>query len=169
MSAATPQVRAMDTIRSSTREFAMQRRTFLTSALSAAASHSFASAGEPANQRIVDTHVHLWDLNRLRLPWIEKGTPLARSYLAKDYQTAIQGLNVVKGVYMEVDVDARDLVTEAEFVLELCRQATSPVVAAVIGGRPANDDFGKYLDRFRGNRFLKGVRQVLHTPTAKPG
>src|SRR5262249_54084540 len=30
-------------------------------------------------------------------------------------------------------------------------------------------DFGKYLDRFRGNRFLKGVRQVLHTPTAKPG
>ena len=112
----------------------MQRRTFLMSAFAAAAAHSSAGAGEPAAQRIVDTHVHLWDLERLRLPWIEKGTPLARSYLIKDYQTAVQGLNVVKGVYMEVDVDARDLVAEAEFVLDLCRQGKSPLVAAVIGG-----------------------------------
>jgi predicted TIM-barrel fold metal-dependent hydrolase len=148
----------------------MQRRTFLKSALTAAAGPMLCvSAGEPANQRIVDTHVHLWDLERLRLPWIEKGTPLARNYVIKDYQTATQGLNVVKGVYMEVDVDVRDLVAEAEFVLDLCRQATSPLVAAVIGGRPAAEDFAKYLDRFRSNRFLKGVRQVLHTPTAKPG
>jgi len=147
----------------------MQRRTFLMSAFAAAAAHSSAGAGEPAAQRIVDTHVHLWDLERLRLPWIEKGTPLARSYLIKDYQTAVQGLNVVKGVYMEVDVDARDLVAEAEFVLDLCRQGKSPLVAAVIGGRPADEGFGKYLDRFRNNRFLKGVRQVLHSNATKPG
>jgi L-fuconolactonase len=147
----------------------MHRRHFLKAAVAAAAVPTFAAAGETANQRIIDTHVHLWDLNRLRLPWIEKGTPLARSYVVKDYEAAIRGLNVVKGVYMEVDVDARDLVAEAEFVLELCRQGTSPLVAAVIGGRPAADDFGQYLGRFRGNRFLKGVRQVLHAPSTKPG
>lgn len=147
----------------------MHRRTFLQSALAAAAQIPPATASEPAIQRIVDTHVHLWDLNRLRLPWIEKGSPLGRNHLIKDFQTAIQGLNVVKGVYMEVDVDARDLVAEAEFVLDLCRQGTSPLVAAVIGGRPASDDFGKYLERFRDNRFLKGVRQVLHGKATKPG
>src|SRR5262245_57482803 len=126
----------------------MNRREFLQSAVAAAVCPLPAMAGEPASQRIVDTHVHLWDLDRLRLPWIEKGAPLARSFRIKDYQSAIQGLNVVKGVYMEVDVDARDFVAEAEFVLDLCRQATSPLVAAVIGGRPAADDFAKYLDRF---------------------
>jgi predicted TIM-barrel fold metal-dependent hydrolase len=117
----------------------------------------------------VDTHVHLWDLNRLRLPWIEKNSPLARSYVMKDYQTATEGLHVVKGVYMEVDVDPRDLNAEADFVLDICRQANTPLAAAVIGGRPADDDFPKYLKRLRGNRFLKGVRQVLHNPSAKAG
>jgi L-fuconolactonase len=126
-------------------------------------------AAQQEMPRIVDTHVHLWDLNRLRLPWIEKGTPLARSFVIKDYQTAIDGLNVVKGVYMEVDVDPRDHNAEADFVLDLCRQANTPLAAAVIGGRPADDDFAKYLQRFRGNRFLKGVRQVLHNASAKAG
>jgi predicted TIM-barrel fold metal-dependent hydrolase len=119
--------------------------------------------------RIVDTHVHLWDLNRIRLPWIEKDSPLARSYVMKDYQSAIEGLNVVKGVYMEVDVDPKHLEAEADHVLDICRQGNTPLVAAVIGGRPADADFRKYVERFRGNRFLKGVRQVLHSASAKPG
>src|ERR1022692_2689713 len=124
---------------------------------------------EQDTPRIVDTHVHLWDLERFRLPWIEKEKPLARSYVMKDYKTAIDGLNVVKGIYMEVDVDPKQLVAEAEYVLEICRMANTPLVGAVIGGRPANDDFAKYLKQFRGNRFLKGVRQVLHSASAKAG
>ena len=151
----------------------MQRRDVLKcAALTAAATVLPSSeAAQPAGQmpRIVDTHVHLWDLNRFRLPWLEKDSPLARSHVIKDYQTAIEGLNVVKGVYMEVDVDPKQLNAEADYVLDICRQANTPLVAAVIGGRPAQDEFQKYIQRFRGNRFLKGVRQVLHSPSAKPG
>jgi L-fuconolactonase len=36
------------------------------------------------------------------------------------------------------------------------------MVGAVIGGRPASDDFASYVARFRGDRRVKGVRQVLH-------
>ncbi|MBI2808799.1 MAG: amidohydrolase family protein [Planctomycetes bacterium] len=156
----------------------MKRREFLTGAAVSAAAATVASAApvfneqgakQPAAQRIVDTHVHLWDLTRFRLPWLEKNSPLARSHLIKDFRTATTGLNVVKGVYMEVDVDPKQLVAEAEYVLEICRQGNTPLVAAVIGGRPAAEDFGKYLQRFRGNRHLKGVRQVLHNPSAKAG
>ena len=149
----------------------MTRRDVLQSAAAGVAA-SVLPASDAAQVQptpIVDTHVHLWDLNRLRLPWIQKDSPLARSYVVKDWQTAIDGLNVVKGVYMEVDVDVKQLVDEANFVLDLCRQANTPLCAAVIGGRPADDDFPKYLQRFRGNRFLKGVRQVLHNDAAKPG
>ncbi len=154
----------------------MQRRDFLkqttTTALSAAALGT-APLGtaladdnpKPANQQnlpIVDTHLHLWDLNRFRLPWLRTGDPLARSFVMKDYLTATKGLNVVKAVYMEVDVEVGQQRAEADFVLDLCRQNNTPMKAAVISGRPARDDFRKYLELFKGNRFLKGVRQVLH-------
>src|SRR6516165_768469 len=84
----------------------MQRRVFLKHAALTAASGVAVSATSTTDaapspgvcenaQRgrqmppIVDTHVHLWDLNRFQLPWLEKNSPLARSHVMKDYQTAI--------------------------------------------------------------------------------
>ncbi len=115
---------------------------------------------------IVDTHQHLWDLEVVRPPWL-KGAPdlLNRRYAMPEYLEATRGLNVVKAVYMEVDVDPRDHVTEAEHVIGLCRSKQHPTVAAVIGGRPASDQFAEYVVRFQGSPYVKGVRQVLHGGT----
>jgi L-fuconolactonase len=118
---------------------------------------------------IIDTHLHLWDLTRLRLPWITRGDALDRNYTMADYQTARDGLNVVKAVYMEVDVADEHKRAEADFVLDICRQGNTPMVGAVIGGRPASDGFRAYLEPLRNNRYLKGVRQVLHADTTPPG
>lgn len=153
----------------------MNRRHFLQSTAAtfgAVAMEPSARAGERGQPRpipIVDTHLHLWDLDRFRLPWVKKDSVLARSHVMKDYLTAAQELNVVKAVYMEVDVAVDQQTAEAEHVLEICRQGRTPMAGAVISGRPLNDDFAKYLDQFKGNRFLKGVRQVLHTDATKAG
>ena len=120
---------------------------------------------------IVDTHQHLWDLKQLELPWL-KGDAVAeirRSYLTTDYAEATKGLNVVKSIYMEVNVAPSDQVKEAEFVLELCRGGKTPMVAAVIGGSPQDRSFGEYIAKFQGNPFLKGVRTVLHDPDRPKG
>ena len=90
---------------------------------------------------------------------------LNRRYAMPEYLEATRGLNVVKAVYMEVAVDPRDHVTEAEHVIGLCRSKQYPTVAAVIGGRPASDKFGEYIARFKGVPYVKGVRQVLHGDT----
>lgn len=118
---------------------------------------------------IVDTHVHLWDLARFRLHWLKTGDLLARSFLMDDYVQAAKGLNVVKAVYMEVDVDPTQHVAEAEYVIDLCRRRVGPLVGAVIGGRPSSDNFRAYLDRFRDRPQVKGLRQVLHGPSTPPG
>src|SRR4051794_7933269 len=118
---------------------------------------------------IVDTHLHLWDLNRFRLPWIQQGDAFNRTFSMADYRQAIMGLNVVKAVYMEVDVAADQKRAEADFVLDICRQANTPMVGAVIGGRLGTDGFRAYLEPLRQNRYLKGVRQVLHANETPPG
>jgi len=123
-----------------------------------------AEADAPASDvplPMIDTHQHLWDLGKFRLPWLKSAETLNRSFLTKDYLAAAEGLNVVKTVYMEVDVDPKQHVAEAEHVIALCGRRDNPMSAVVIGGRPGADGFRKYVTRFKDNPYVKGVRQVL--------
>lgn len=116
---------------------------------------------------ICDTHHHLWDLTKFRLPWVKGAPKLNRSFVMTDYFEATAGLNVVKTVYMEVDVDPAQQVQEADYVIELCRRDDNPMAAAVISGRPASAEFKDYITRYKGSPYIKGIRQVLHGGTGK--
>lgn len=118
---------------------------------------------------IIDTHQHLWDLKEFKLPWVEQLTGkakeiLGRNYLLSDYAEATQGLQVKRAIYMEVDVAAEEQLKEAEFVTKVCAEGKTPMVAAVVSGRPAANGFKEYLDRLKDSKYIKGLRQVLHTP-----
>src|SRR5262249_29721518 len=89
--------------------------------------------------------------------------------LMSDYLREAKGLNVVKTVYMEVDVDPAQQDAEAEYVTGLCQKADNPMVAAVISGRPASDGFAAYIRKYRDSAYVKGVRQVLHVPSTPAG
>ena len=104
---------------------------------------------------ILDTHQHLWDLSKFRLPWIRKGSPLARSFLMSDYLSATEGLNIIKAVYMEVDLDPAQQRAEAQYIVDICQRGSSPTVAAVISGRPASEGFKAYLEPFKESRYIK--------------
>jgi L-fuconolactonase len=154
------------------------RRRFLRHLLATTAAVSWpigrgrplAAHEEPAEDPpIVDTHVHLWDLDRFHLAWLKPGEPLARNFLVDDYLKAAEGLGVTETVYMEVDVEPSQHVAEAEFILDLCRRHVGRLAGAVIGGRPASDGFRAYLDRFRDATPIKGLRQVLHGAGTPPG
>lgn len=118
---------------------------------------------------IVDTHQHLWDVTKFKLPWIKPGEPLAKSFLMSDYLQATAGLNVVKTVYMEVDVAPEQQDAEVEYVTELCSRDDNPMAAAVVSGRPASDGFAAYLARHKNNKYIRGIRQVLHVAETPRG
>jgi predicted TIM-barrel fold metal-dependent hydrolase len=140
----------------------MNRRNFLHTAAAAVAGGAALAADEAGTIPIVDTHQHLWDLSKFKLPWIKEGTPLGRSFLPADYMKAAQGLNIVKAVYMEVDVDPSQQVAEAEYLIELIKSKSSPSVAAVVSGRPDAESFKDHATRWKGSPYIKGIRRVLH-------
>jgi L-fuconolactonase len=119
---------------------------------------------------IVDTHQHLWDLDRFELPWLA-GAPqvLRRSFVTKDYLAATEGLNVVRSVYMEVNVADHQKDQEAEYVFALCADRDNPMAAAVIGGLPHKKEFAAYAQKHAKNPHLRGIRNVLHDPDRPPG
>src|SRR5262249_22286486 len=45
----------------------------------------------------------------------------------------------------------------------------SGMVAGVVSGRPASNGFRKYVEQFKGNPYIKGIRQVLHGQSTPPG
>ena len=138
----------------------LSRRGFMCAAAVAAMSGRASTAEGKEALPIIDTHQHLWDLGRFKLPWIRAGDAvLDRNYLTPDYLEATRGLNVVKAVYMEVAVAPAQRVAEAEWVIDICKRGDSPTVAAVIGGSPEAEDFAAYINRFKDSLYVKGVRQ----------
>ncbi len=118
---------------------------------------------------IVDTHQHLWDLSKFRLPWTSNVAALNKSFLMSDYLKATKGLNIAKTVYMEVDLHPSQQDAEAEFVIATCKKDDNPMAAGVISGRPNSEGFAGYITKYKDSRYIKGVRQVLHVPSAKAG
>src|SRR4051812_12442158 len=124
----------------------LDRRSFLASALAAPLA---AREKKPAPLPVIDTHQHLWDLRRFRLPWIAKKDLLDRNYLPSDYAEAVKGLNVVAAVYMEVDVDPKQQQAEADHLVAICRKGDTLTKAAVVSGRPDDDGFARYVGQFK--------------------
>jgi L-fuconolactonase len=118
---------------------------------------------------IIDTHQHLWDLERQNLPWLA-GAPevLRRTYHLPQYREATQGLRI-NAIYMEVAIDSSQLVEEADHVIGLSRDAAKETVGAVIGGRPESAHFRDYISRFQSIPEVKGVRRVLHESETPAG
>jgi predicted TIM-barrel fold metal-dependent hydrolase len=113
--------------------------------------------------QIVDTHQHLWDPDRFRYTWLQSVPSLNRSFRLSDYLEATQGLNVVKSVHVEADVDEPFMLAETRSVLALADQPDNPLAGVVACARPEKSDFRSYLDEIAGHPKLKGIRRVLHT------
>ncbi len=109
--------------------------------------------------RIVDTHLHLVYLDRLRYPWIEAVPALHRSFTLVEYLAQARPAGIEAMIHMEVDVAEADMQAETDFVSRLGKG----VVAAVAACRPELPTFPAYLDEMAARPAVKGLRRILHT------
>ena len=115
---------------------------------------------------ICDTHVHLWSDDDLP-PWLAGDAALAPITNAHDIAryTSEAGSRVTSAVYLEVDVAPENRRNEAEWITSLCADPTNILKGAVIGA-PVVDGpvaaFEEWASEWAKNKYVKGVRQVLH-------
>ena len=152
----------------------MNRREFLAASASLTGGSIATAQKTDTNMLpIVDTHQHLWDLDKFKLAWFDPKTPegkiLGHNFTPKEYAEATKGLNVVKAVYMEVDVVPEQQQKEADYIIGLCESGKTPTCAAVVSGRPNSDGFAQYAKPFKGHKYVKGIRQELHVKETPAG
>ena len=118
--------------------------------------------------KIIDTHQHLWDLEKMNLPWLDNVPALKQGYLPADYLKAAEGTEIYRTVYMEVDAHADHKQKEIEDMTLLCKSDEGIMQGIVISGNPGDSEFSEFLEFNSGNHYIKGVRQVLHTLEQPP-
>ncbi|HXQ80746.1 MAG TPA: amidohydrolase [Opitutaceae bacterium] len=111
---------------------------------------------------LVDTHQHIWDLDRFPYSWCAAIPELNRSFLFSDYAAASAGLGIAKTVFVECDVDEPNALAEARMIQELADRHRS-IAGIVASGRPEREGFGAHLERLARLPGVRGVRRVLHT------
>jgi predicted TIM-barrel fold metal-dependent hydrolase len=149
------------------RAMTTNRRAFLRASAAGAAAlwlTGKAQGTERMPARIIDPHVHVWDLKQFRLPWIKPSDGvLGRNYTPRDYLAAAEGLNVVKAVYVEVGADPTQRAEEARYAAELCATKGLPFAGAVVGGSPEAEGFRQYVTSLKDRPAIKGVRTFYQT------
>lgn len=112
-----------------------------------------AGAGEP--QRVIDTHIHLFDPTRPQgVPWPGKeDTVLYRPALPDRYR-ALAEPHGIKGAIV---VEASPWLEDNQWVLDIA--AKSPVILGVVGNLdPGDAAFRAQLERFHKNPLFRGIR-----------
>ena len=107
---------------------------------------------------IVDSHVHLWDPRRFRMPWLDDIPDLRRRFERPEFAEAAAGLPIQNLVYVQVDATPAYSLLEARWALE------QPLVAGVVAWAPMEDGdvVTTYLDELqRMGPGIKGIRRLL--------
>lgn len=113
--------------------------------------------------QIVDTHQHLWDLDKLPYSWTANQPKLNRSFRMEDYLAATESMEIVKSVHVEADIDEAFIADETRYILELSERDDNPLSGVVANARPEYDNFRESIQQFASHPNLKGIRRLLQS------
>lgn len=118
--------------------------------------------------RIVDPHIHLWDLSTGLYPHLEKpsirrgrsNAAIARSYLIDEYLGEGAGVVAIEGA-VHVEAFPTDRIREARVLQAVADESPVPI-RLVANGDLTAPDFPLLLDRCGEATILRGIRQVVN-------
>jgi L-fuconolactonase len=110
---------------------------------------------------IVDTHVHLWDIDHLSYPWLSGVPLLNRSFSVDDYNKACGNLIVEKIVFMQCECDILQYKQEVEWVTKLARM--DPRIQGIVAWAPLEkgEDSRNEIEELKRNPLVKGIRRII--------
>lgn len=121
---------------------------------------------------LVDAHMHLWDLERVRYPWLTPPlpvgitgdvAPIAHNYLLDDYLADAEqgGVHVEKIVHIEAGAHPDDALAETRWLQALSDTRGFPQ-AIVAHAQLEKPGAAALLEQQAAHRSVRGIRQILN-------
>ena len=113
------------------------------------------------NFPVVDTHVHVWDLDRLRYPWLDRCPSINRTFLLNDFDTARGPIEVEKLVFVQCECLPKQHLDELRWVQSLANG--DPRIWGIVPWAPleSGDEVSEELRQMASDPRVKGVRRII--------
>lgn len=110
---------------------------------------------------IIDSHHHFWQYNPVEYDWIDDSMRIIRAdFLPEKLDKTIREAGI-DGV---VSVQARQLTEETDWLIGIAHQ--NEFIKGIVGWLPLiQKDIGALLEKYSGEKFLKGLRHVIQGET----
>jgi predicted TIM-barrel fold metal-dependent hydrolase len=119
----------------------------------------------------IDAHVHLWDLDHLRYPWLSppfgddgpNGSveAIARTYLVKDYRADLAAWSLAGAVHVEAGAQPSSALDETRWLQGLADHEGLPSAIVAFAALDGPDVEG-LLEAQASHRSVRGVRQIVN-------
>ena len=113
------------------------------------------------NFPIIDTHVHLWDLDLLHYPWLAQAPKINSNHLLTDYNKACEDITVSKIVFLQCECDQSEFQEESNWVSSLAKKDSR--ISAIVPWAPLElgDKAKPALDILTQDPLVKGIRRII--------
>lgn len=103
--------------------------------------------------KIIDAHLHFWDVDRFDYQWMKPETPLHRNFLPDDISAQAK----IHGVEGCIVIEATQTSQEIAWLLQLAEQ--HPFIQGVVGGIDFTGiSAPEIISKYAHNPFFKGLR-----------
>lgn len=109
---------------------------------------------------IIDTHVHLWDVQRLDYPWLNDVPAIRKTFLIEDFQNASENFAINKMVFVQCECLPEQCLLELEFVMEQARKDERIQGIVAYAPMEQGSNVTNLLDTYKQNPMIKGVRRM---------
>lgn len=114
---------------------------------------------------IVDTHLHVWDPQKIRYPWLANVPLLNKPYRLADYNRACAPVTVERMVFVQCEADFAQYQAEADWVSELAQQEKR--IQGIVPWAPLEKGDGARpaLENLTRDPLVKGIRRIIQFET----
>lgn len=110
-------------------------------------------------QKIIDTHIHVWNFDKAVYPWLDGNTTvLNRTYNIEEIERERKQTGIAEGVLVQASNNLED----TDWMMEIA--TSTDWIKGVVGWLPlaSTAATGKAFEKYTKEKYFKGVRHLIH-------